>query len=75
MHPLIFDLGEIQIGSWAVPVRLPAYGLFMLLASEVHLIIKIATGSALVGGAILLWNTVRLNIRTAKFDRYRGVVR
>ena len=54
---------------------LSAYGLFLMLASEVHMIIKIATVSALVGAATLLWNTVRLKIRTARFDRYQGVVR
>lgn len=73
-----YNRSEWQFG-WILLVAglavLGSYSLFLLLASEVHLIIKIATVSALIGAATLLWNTVRLKLRTAKFDRYRGVVR
>jgi anti-sigma factor RsiW len=51
-------------------------GLFELIRTDIvgwH--IKTAAISALVGGVLLLWNTVRLKIRTSRFDRYRGVMR
>ena len=31
MHPLIFDLGRVQLGPFDVPLRLPSYGAAMLL--------------------------------------------
>lgn len=31
MHPLIFDFGVLELGPVAIPVRLPSYGLAMLL--------------------------------------------
>jgi len=31
MHPLIFDLGRFQLGPFDVPLRLPSYGVAMLL--------------------------------------------
>jgi hypothetical protein len=39
------------------------------------MLIKIAALSALVGGGILFGNTLRLKMRTSRFDRYRGVMR
>ena len=36
---------------------------------------KVALFSLLAGAGILLWNTVRLRLRTSRFDRYRGVMR
>lgn len=50
-------------------------GLYFLITSPIDWHIKAATISAAVGLAVLLWNTVRLKIRTSRFDRYRGVMR
>ena len=50
-------------------------GLYLLITSPIDWHIKAATVSAAVGLAVLLWNTVRLKIRTSRFDRYRGVMR
>lgn len=44
MHPLIFDFGEVQIGAWTLPVRLPAYGFFMLLGIVVGWLVVRALG-------------------------------
>jgi anti-sigma factor RsiW len=56
-------------------VVLVGEGLYLLLESHIDWHIKAATISALVGLIVLLWNTVRLKIRTSRFDRYRGVMR
>ena len=37
--------------------------------------IKAAVLCTLLGSGLLLWNTVRLKLRTTHFDRYRGVMR
>ena len=37
--------------------------------------VKTAALSTLVGGGLLLWNTMRLKLRASRFDRYRGVLR
>ncbi len=50
-------------------------GIYLLLTSETGWHIKAAAISTLVGIVVLLWNTVRLKIRTSRFDRYRGVMR
>ncbi len=50
-------------------------GIYLLLTSETGWHIKVAAISTLVGIVVLLWNTVRLKIRTSRFDRYRGVMR
>ena len=50
-------------------------GLYFLVMSGIGWHIKTAAISALVGVIVLLWNTVRLKIRTSRFDRYRGVMR
>ena len=31
MHPLIFDFGTLELGPFEIPLRLPSYGLFMLI--------------------------------------------
>ncbi len=55
---------------------LAGYGLFFVLSSsQVHWLIKAALLSATCGGSLLLWSAVRLRMRTARFDRYRGVLR
>ena len=50
-------------------------GIYLLLTSHTGWHIKAAAISTLVGVVVLLWNTVRLKIRTSRFDRYRGVMR
>jgi len=50
-------------------------GIYLLLTSDTGWHIKAAAISTLVGVVVLLWNTVRLKIRTSRFDRYRGVMR
>jgi len=54
---------------------LVAEGLYLLVTSHIDWHIKAATISTALGLAVLLWNTVRLKIRTSRFDRYRGVMR
>ena len=56
-------------------VVLLAEGIYLLVTSSVGWHLKGAALSTLLGGAVLLWNTVRLKIRTNRFDRYRGVMR
>lgn len=52
------------------------YGLYYLLVSEtVHVLLKVAVLSIVLGGGTLIWNTLRLKLRTSRFDRYRGVLR
>ena len=57
-------------------VVLTVEGLYLLVATDdlawYH---KAALLSVLLGAGILLWNTVRLRLRTSRFDRYRGVMR
>ena len=50
-------------------------GVYLLVTSNTGWHIKAAAVSTLVGIVVLLWNTVRLKIRTSRFDRYRGVMR
>ena len=50
-------------------------GIYLLVTGSAGWYIKAAAISALVGVVVLLWNTVRLKIRTSRFDRYRGVMR
>ena len=69
--------------EWRVGWVLLLAGLLVLLGEGVYLLvtstagwhIKTAAVSTLVGIVVLLWNTVRLKIRTSRFDRYRGVMR
>lgn len=57
-------------------LTLVGYGLYYLLSSDqVHWLIKAALLSATCGGTLLLWSTLRLRLRTSRFDRYRGVMR
>ena len=57
-------------------IILSAEGLYLLLSSEILTVTqKGAVVSAVVGGLLLLWNTIRLKLRTTHFDRYRGVMR
>ena len=51
-------------------------GLYLLVSSpSLSWTIKTAVLCTLIGGGLLLWNTVRLKLRTTHFDRYRGVMR
>ena len=69
--------------EWRLGWVLLLAGLLVLLGQGVYLLvtsnsgwhIKAAAVSTLVGIVVLLWNTVRLKIRTSRFDRYRGVMR
>ena len=73
-----YNRSEWQIG-WILLLAgigiIAAYGIFELLRSGQPLVIKIAALSSLIGAAILFWNTLRLKMRTSRFDRYRGVMR
>ncbi len=51
-------------------------GLYEVYDSEwIHWPAKIAIFSTVLGGGILLWNTIRLKMHTSRFDRYKGVMR
>lgn len=59
-------------------------GLIVLVGDGMYLLVntdeldwyqKAGLFSVLLGAGILLWNTVRLRLRTSRFDRYRGVMR
>ncbi|HLU40383.1 MAG TPA: zf-HC2 domain-containing protein [Planctomycetota bacterium] len=50
-------------------------GLYLLISSALSWTVKAAVLSTLSGGALLIWNTARLKMRTSRFDRYRGVMR
>ena len=51
-------------------------GLYLLFQTDkLSSFAKAAVVSTVVGGGLLLWNTVRLKLRTSHYDRYRGVMR
>ena len=53
-----------------------AEGIYLLMSAEsLSWVIKTAALSTIAGGALLIWNTARLKMRTSRFDRYRGVMR
>ena len=57
-------------------VVLMGEGLYLLVATDwLSGFGKAALLSVLLGAGILFWNTVRLRLRTSRFDRYRGVMR
>ena len=57
-------------------VVLVGEGIYLLVATDsLEWYHKAALFSVLLGAGILLWNTVRLRLRTSRFDRYRGVMR
>ncbi|MCA8940983.1 MAG: hypothetical protein KDB80_00360 [Planctomycetes bacterium] len=52
------------------------FGIYWLITHEaIPLPVKLAVLSVVAGALILLVNTLRLKIRTHRFDRYRGVLR
>jgi len=70
--------------EWRIGWVLFTAGLVVLIGESLYLLmssdqiswtLKGAILSTLIGGALLLWNTVRLKLRTSHFDRYRGVIR
>lgn len=70
--------------EWRLGWVLLSGGLIVLAAEGLYLLVtsawltwtqKAALLSAVVGGLLLGWNTVRLKLRTSHFDRYRGVMR
>lgn len=46
----------------------------LLVATTIPVIAKVAVCAVLLGAAILAWNSLRLKLRTSRFDRYRGVL-
>lgn len=51
-------------------------GFYLLLTSDlVGWTFKAAILSVALGAGLLLWNAMRLKLRTSHFDRYRGVIR
>lgn len=74
-----YNRTEWQLG-WVLlcagVVVLAVEGLYLLLTSEaLSWTLKGAIISTVVGGGLLMWNTIRLKLRTSHFDRYRGVMR
>lgn len=70
--------------EWQVAWVLLLVGLIGVVGESVWLLLSSPTLSwvmksaallALTGGALLVWNTARLKMRTSRFDRYRGVMR
>ena len=70
--------------EWRLGWCLFISGLIVLVVEGIYLLVatdllawyhKVALFSVLAGAGILLWNTVRLRLRTSRFDRYRGVMR
>lgn len=67
-------LGWVLLGAGLVALVIE--GLYLALTSGLlSWTQKTAVISAVIGGALLLWNTIRLKLRTSHFDRYRGVMR
>lgn len=63
----------LLLGGLAVLV---ADGVYVVVTTgELDVVQKAGILAALAGTALLLWNTVRLRLRTSRFDRYRGVMR
>lgn len=74
-----YNRTEWQVG-WALflvgVTVLAGNGLYLLVTStSLTWTQKAAVISTLLGGALLLWNVLRLKVRTSRFDRYRGVMR
>lgn len=72
-----YNRGEWRLG-WCLVIGgallLCAFAVEQLLLAAVPLTVKIGACAVLAGACILLWNTVRLKLRTSRFDRYRGVL-
>lgn len=72
-----YNRGEWRLG-WCLllggAVLLLGYALYQLLCSQLSWVPKAGTCAVLVGGGILLWNSLRLKLRSSRFDRYRGVM-
>jgi anti-sigma factor RsiW len=47
----------------------------LLTTAALGWLLKAAIISTATGAGLLLWNTMRLKLRTSHFDRYRGVMR
>ncbi len=73
-----YNRSEWQLG-WILLIGglgvLAAFGLYQLFVLDLPWLVKIATVAALLGSGILFFNTLRLKMRTSRFDRYRGVMR
>jgi anti-sigma factor RsiW len=72
-----YNRGEWQLG-WCLLIGgallLLAFAIEQLLVGGLPVTVKVGACAVLAGGAILLWNTARLKMRTSRFDRYRGVL-
>jgi hypothetical protein len=72
-----YNRGEWRLG-WCLLIGgsflLLGYALYELMLSQLSWVPKAGTTAVLIGGGILLWNSVRLKLRTSRFDRYRGVM-
>ncbi len=73
-----YNRSEWQLG-WILLISgvavLAAVGLYELLRTDISWIFKAGAVCTLVGGGTLFFNTLRLKMRTTRFDRYRGVMR
>lgn len=72
-----YNRGEWRVG-WCLLIGggflLLGYALYELMCSSLSWVPKAGTTAVLIGGGILLWNSLRLKLRTSRFDRYRGVM-
>jgi anti-sigma factor RsiW len=50
-------------------------GFVELMILDLHWIVRAAVLSVTAGGTLLLCSTLRVKLRTSRFDRYRGVLR
>ena len=50
-------------------------GISLLVSSGLPWHVKCAVFATFGGGALLAWNTLRLKLKTSRFDRYRGILR
>lgn len=67
-------LGWVLLSAGLVVLAIE--GSYLLLTSDaLTWLQKGAAATSIIGGLLLLLNTVRLKIRTSQFDRYRGVIR
>ena len=73
-----YNRSEWQLG-WTLLlsglVVLVGFGLYELLRTDISWLFKVGAVCTLAGGGILFFNTLRLKMRTMRFDRYRGVIR
>ena len=73
-----YNRTEWQLG-WVLLVLglmvLTGEALYLLVSSDLRWDLKLAVICVAAGAGLLLWNTLRLKLRTSHYDRYRGVMR